>query len=81
MADKSFVSPEEGYGRILERFRHENRFRVIPSAYDPQSVFDLGVNDYLGLGNRHVELREEFLMSFPDASFSSSASRLLSGNQ
>lgn len=81
MADKSFVAPEVGYCRILEGFRHENRFRVIPPAYDPRSVFDLGTNDYLGLGNRHDELREEFMTSFPDASFSSSASRLLSGNQ
>ncbi len=81
MADKSIVSPEEGYCRILEGFRQENRFRVIPPAYDPRSVFDLGANDYLGLANRHDELRKEFMKSFPDASFSSSASRLLSGNQ
>ena len=81
MADKSIVSPEEGYCRILEGFRQENRFRVIPPAYDPRSVFDLGANDYLGLANRHDELRKEFMKSFPDASFSSSASRLLSSNQ
>ena len=64
----------------LEALAAEHRLRSIP-AEDSETRIDLLSNDYLGLGARCEEFREEFLTRFPDASFSSSASRLLSRQQ
>lgn len=65
---------------ILSALRDENRLRTIPSC-SGENRLDLSSNDYLSLGQRCEEFREEFLDRFPDASFSSSASRLLSLKQ
>ncbi len=69
-----------GISDILTELKGEHRLRHIPEP--PSGEFlDLSSNDYLGLGQRHAEFREEFLERFPDAPFSSSASRLLSIHQ
>lgn len=65
---------------ILSQLKAENRLRTIPAPADI-SLLDLSSNDYLGLGSHHSEFTEEFFNRFPDAAFSSSASRLLSGKQ
>jgi len=65
---------------ILSSLREENRLRAIP-AISGEAMLDLSSNDYLSLGQRCDEFREEFHDRFPDASFSSSASRLLSTKQ
>lgn len=67
-----------GYKEILEKFRKEQRFRTIPEDNDDEVVIDLLSNDYLGLGAESASIKEEFLQRFPDADFTSSASRLLS---
>lgn len=69
-----------GINDILSSLRKENRLRSIPSL-SPEGMLDLSSNDYLSLGQRCDEFREEFLDRFSDASFSSSASRLLSAKQ
>lgn len=65
---------------ILIGLNTEHRLRTIPQTPD-RGLLDLSSNDYLGLGERHREFMEEFLDRFPDAAFSSSASRLLSQRQ
>lgn len=65
---------------ILTALRRENRLRAIPPE-SGGSMLDLSSNDYLSLGQRCDEFREEFYDRFPDATFSSSASRLLSTKQ
>lgn len=65
---------------ILSGLKEENRLRVIPD-FDSSRFIDLSSNDYLSLGVRCREFREEFLDRFPDVEFSSSASRLLSTKQ
>ncbi len=65
---------------ILQNLASENRLRSIPSG-DEAGLIDLSSNDYLSLGTRYSEFLPEFLDRFPDASFSSSASRLLSMKQ
>ena len=65
---------------ILSTLRQENRLRAIPSEAG-ERMLDLSSNDYLSLAQRCDEFREEFLDRFSDASFSSSASRLLSTKQ
>ena len=72
---------ENDYGLILERYDAENRFRKIPSDRTDSPLIDLVSNDYLGLGARWKDFLPEFQHRFPDASFSSSASRLLSQRQ
>lgn len=72
---------ENEYSSILKRFDAENRHRVIPADRTGCGSYDLASNDYLGLGARWKEFVPEFLSRFPDASFSSSASRLLSQRQ
>lgn len=74
----------EGYRKILADFEKEGRLRKIPftnAVTDPRGFIDLTSNDYLGLGVRSEEFTDEFLDRFSDASFTSSASRLLSTRQ
>lgn len=76
--------PQAAYGDILKHLEHENRLRKIPAAVaddapdGSQDNIDLLSNDYLGLGAESDLYVDEFHRRFPDASFSSSASRLLS---
>ena len=65
---------------ILSSLSNENRLRRIPDETG-DGMLDLSSNDYLSLGLRCDEFREEFLDRFSDAAFSSSASRLLSVRQ
>ncbi|MDE6297757.1 MAG: 8-amino-7-oxononanoate synthase, partial [Muribaculaceae bacterium] len=70
----------EAYKEILKNYESENRLRAIPSDRRYTDNIDLSENDYLGLGKRY----KEFLADFYDdneESFTSSASRLLAGNQ
>lgn len=69
------------YSDILDSFEAEGRLRTIPQHREESSGIDLTSNDYLGLGKRWQEFIDEFHQKFPDASFSSSASRLLSRRQ
>ncbi len=69
------------YRDKLSLLRDEHRFRSIPQDCEGQDNIDLCSNDYLALANRHKEFIPEFLDRFGDASFSSSASRLLCGRQ
>ncbi len=78
----------KGYSDILETFETQCRLRKIPLADTDadtgsakRRLIDLCSNDYLGLGARSAEFRETFNHVCPDASFTSSASRLLSGSQ
>lgn len=65
---------------LLSELAAENRCRAIPAQGCPDMT-DLCSNDYLGLGQRSEEWRDEFLHRFPDAAMTSSASRLLSRRQ
>ncbi len=65
---------------LLSDLAAEDRCRTLP-AQGQMGMVDLCSNDYLGLGQRAEEWREEFQQRFPDASMTSSASRLLSRRQ
>lgn len=65
---------------ILQNLASEQRLRTIPSG-ESAGLIDLSSNDYLSLATRQEEFIPEFLERFYDASFSSSASRLLSMKQ
>lgn len=65
---------------ILTNLEAENRLRKIPD-FNGGEFIDLSSNDYLSLGTRCAEFKEEFTDRFGDADFSSSASRLLSTKQ
>ena len=71
--------PTESYRNILSHLQKENRMRSIPLP-DPDAFkrLDLVSNDYLGLAQEADKYKAEFFQRFPDADFSSSASRLLS---
>lgn len=71
--------PTESYRNILSHLQKENRLRSIPLP-DPDAFkrLDLVSNDYLGLAQEADKYKTEFFRRFPDADFSSSASRLLS---
>ena len=69
------------YADILERFDQESRLRVIPQDRTSLPRIDMTSNDYLGLGAAWNKFMPEFKNRYPDASFSSSASRLLSARQ
>lgn len=69
---------EEDYRNITLHLREENRLREIPKDIDSGSRIDLLSNDYMGLAAETDKYIGEFLQRFPDAAFSSSASRLLS---
>lgn len=64
----------------LARIREESRLRRIPEEKSA-GMTDLLSNDYLGLGARCGEFREEFLERFSDAMPTASASRLLQRSQ
>ncbi|MDE6792740.1 MAG: 8-amino-7-oxononanoate synthase [Muribaculaceae bacterium] len=68
------------YSEILQDFAEEKRLRRLPEELAP-GLIDLSSNDYMSLGEHCKELIPEFMERFPDASFSSSASRLLSSKQ
>lgn len=69
--------PAKAYSQHLDNLERDHRLRVIPGEAKPGQV-DLLSNDYLGLGAEAERYREEFAERFPDAAFTSSASRLLS---
>lgn len=69
------------YQDLLSILKEERRFRKIPSDSEGEGRIDLCSNDYLALAARYQEFLPEFLDRFGDASFSSSASRLLCGRQ
>lgn len=75
------AAPFDDYRDTLYKFDSENRRRHIPSDRSGALSIDLVSNDYLGLGHRWHEFMPEFMRRFPDASFSSSASRLLGRRQ
>lgn len=80
---KNITSPVKAYSDLTDHLKHENRLRTIPApvaddAPESERCVDLLSNDYLGLGAEWRNYVEEFQTRFPDASFSSSASRLLS---
>lgn len=70
----------EGYKRILDKFDEEKRCRHIPADRNFPERIDLSSNDYLGLNLNSTEFQKRFLEN-NDASFSSSASRLLASRQ
>lgn len=69
------------YSNILHKYSEEGRLRAIPEDYSDSGILDMTSNDYLGLGKHWQEFTEDFYRQFPEASFSSSASRLLSRRQ
>lgn len=69
------------YEKILQGFHDESRLRTIPADHSGSEVLDLCSNDYMGLRHLMPEMRKEFDTRFPEVSFSSSASRLLSIDQ
>ncbi len=73
--------PLTDYARTLEKFDSQSRFREIPDDRQDSLRIDMTSNDYMGLGTRWKDFMPEFFQRYPDASFSSSASRLLSRRQ
>lgn len=71
----------EGYKIILEKFDMETRYRTLPCDKSDSNHIDLTSNDYLGIAKRFKDIQKDFFNIYPDASFSSSASRLLSRRQ
>ena len=71
------ANPMGAYADILSTLAKEHRLRSIPDEAPAKSI-DLLSNDYLGLAEESEKYREEFFQRFPDANFTSSASRLLS---
>lgn len=67
------------FTKHLDFLESEGRLRRIPEGVSGK--VDLVSNDYLGLGSREAEFRDEFFDLYPDAQFTSSASRLLSRRQ
>lgn len=68
------------YCEFLNSLKAEKRLRTIPAENDTAAI-DLLSNDYMGLAARAGDFREEFISRFPDAQFTSAASRLLSRRQ
>ncbi|MBD5309366.1 MAG: 8-amino-7-oxononanoate synthase [Bacteroides sp.] len=65
---------------ILKTLLAENRLRSIPGE-PSEGMIDLSSNDYMSLGKKNALFMPEFIKRFPDAPFTSSASRLLSARQ
>lgn len=73
--------PEQIFADALKILADDNRLRNIPGAITDEkenTFLDLLSNDYLGLGSESDKFMDEFRERFPDAQFTSSASRLLS---
>lgn len=68
------------YTTQLKNLEAESRLRAIPESM-VSGMIDFTSNDYLGLARRCGDFKEEFMIRFPDASFSASASRLLATEQ
>lgn len=66
------------YGEILKALEEEHRLRSIP---DGLNGLDLISNDYMSLGRRCAEFKDEFQERFGDTPMSASASRLLQRHQ
>lgn len=73
--------PFKRFYDILTGYKSEQRFRKLPEDRNKSVNIDLTSNDYLGLGERWKEFEQTFREKFPSASYSSSASRLLSRRQ
>jgi 8-amino-7-oxononanoate synthase len=69
------------YREIIEGYKEEGRFRVLPPDRSDAEIVDLASNDYMGLGARYDEFRTEFEARYGALPYSSSASRLLSRHQ
>ncbi len=73
--------PLAAFEAILEDYRSNHRLRSLP-AEGPLDCIDLTSNDYLGLAKTPSdEIERELKKHFPNLSYSSSASRLLSSRQ
>lgn len=66
------------YEDILKTLKEEDRLRSIPSGLNG---LDLISNDYMSLGSRYDEFKEEFQERFGNSPMSASASRLLQRHQ
>ena len=75
--EASCQSPLQGYADFITGLEKEHRLRRIPSE-DAGDRIDMLSNDYLGLAAEADRYLPEFHERFPDARFTSSASRLLS---
>ena len=77
---KRFMEIASRYFSALEELKSNDNFRVLPDACSPELV-NLCSNDYLGL-TADRKLYNEFISSLSNKTyqFSSSSSRLLSGN-
>lgn len=69
------------YQGILDKYASERRMRHIPDTRTDAGLVNLTLNDYMGLGARCAEFKEEFFERFADVSMTSSASRLLASDQ
>lgn len=67
------------FDSILKQLLSEGNYRSLPDERD-HNIIDFSSNDYLGIA-KDKSLIEEFLNIIKTTSFSSSASRLLSGHQ
>ena len=76
----TLADPFKRFSDILSEFQGQHRFRTIPQDKSTAKNIDLTSNDYLGIA-QDEKLAEEFIASGLSASFSSSASRLLSRKQ
>lgn len=70
-----------GYQGILDKYASEGRMRHIPMSRTKEDLVNLTLNDYMGLGARCAEFKEEFFTRFADVSMTSAASRLLASDQ
>lgn len=69
------------YEDILQELKREKRLRQIPPHRADSGLIDLSSNDYMGLGRRSGEWRDEFRDRFGDVAMTASASRLLAADQ
>lgn len=67
------------YSDILEEFKQEGRLRCLPEQR-ARKILDFSSNDYMGIA-ADTSLVEEFISTVNCRSFTSSASRLLCGDQ